>query len=94
MTCFLRRWTQFARTGREVPVGEPHTVRLTVRRDVDGSAVAALGDVMVIASRPPGSWQQRMVASALGDGLYEVTIPPDQPGVYYVNVAIPHLRGK
>lgn len=82
---------EFARTGREVPVGEPHTVRLTVRRDVDGSAVAALGDVMVIASRPPGSWQQRMVASALGDGLYEVTIPPDQPGVYYVNVAIPSL---
>ncbi len=46
---------------------------------------------MVIATRPPGSWQQRLVATSLGDGTYEVTVPSDQPGVYYVSVAIPSL---
>jgi len=76
---------------RESPVGSAYPVRFSVTRSSDDAAVADLTDVMVIATRPPGSWQQRLVATSLGDGRYEVTIPSDEPGVYYVTVAIPSL---
>ena len=82
---------EYLNTERECPVGESYPVRFSVTRSSDSAAVADLTDVMVIATRPPGSWQQRLVARSLGGGTYEVAIPPDQSGVYYVTVAIPSL---
>ena len=82
---------EFLNRERESAVGEGFPIRFTVTRSSDGEPVSDLSDVVVIATRPPGSWQQRLVATSLGDGQYEVTIPSDEPGVYYVTVAIPSL---
>ncbi len=76
---------------RQCTVGESYPVRFSVTRSADDAPVPDLTDVMVIATRPPGSWQQRLVARSLGDSTYEVTIPTDQAGVYYVSVSIPSL---
>ncbi|HSN54076.1 MAG TPA: cytochrome D1 domain-containing protein [Candidatus Sulfomarinibacteraceae bacterium] len=82
---------EFLNQERESAVGEGYPVRFSVKRSSDGSPVTDLADVVVIATRPPGSWQTRLLAGSLGDGTYQVTIPPDQPGVYYVTVEIPSL---
>jgi len=82
---------EFLNAVREGPVGEEYPVLFTLTRASDGDPVTGLEDVTVIATRPPGSWQQRQRARSLGDGRYEVTIPSDEPGVYYVTVAVPSL---
>jgi len=82
---------EFLNAVRESPVGEEYPVLFTLTRTSDGDPVTGLEDVTVIATRPPGSWQQRQRARSLGDGRYEVTIPSDEPGVYYVTVAVPSL---
>ncbi len=82
---------EFLNTERESPVGEPYPVRFKLTRASDGGPVVGLDDITVIATRPPGSWQQRQQARSLGDGRYEVEVSSDQPGVYYVTVAVPSL---
>jgi len=82
---------EFLNIRRDNPVGEPYPVRFKLTRVTDGGAVTGLEDVTVIATRPPGTWQQRQRATPLGDGRYEVTIPADIPGIYYVTVAVPSL---
>jgi hypothetical protein len=82
---------EFLNTERESPVGEPYPVRFKLTRASDGGPVVGLDDITVIATRPPGSWQQRQRARSLGDGRYEVEVSSDQPGVYYVTVAVPSL---
>jgi len=82
---------EFLNTDRQGPVGEPYPVRFKLTRASDGGPVVGLDDVTVIATRPPGSWQQRQRARSLGDGRYEVEVSSDQPGVYYVTVAVPSL---
>lgn len=82
---------EFLNAERECPVGDGYPVRFSITRAADDAPVSDLADVVVIATRPPGSWQQRLVATSTGNGTYEVTIPPDEPGVYYVTVAIPSL---
>ena len=49
------------------------------------------GPVLVLATRPPGSWQQRVRARRLEDGSYAADVQPDLPGAYYVSVAVPSL---
>jgi len=44
-------------------------------------------DVKVLIFRAPGGWHQYQVAKALDKGIYEVTFPALQPGVYYLNMA-------
>ena len=51
--------------------------------------ISGLGDVQVLATRPPGTWQERQKAKPLGKGVYAASVPIDQPGVYYVSVGMP-----
>ncbi len=51
-----------------------------------------IGEVLVLATRPPGYWQTRKTAKRLPDGNYEVILIPDQPGLYIVSFAIPSLK--
>ena len=39
----------------------------------------------------PGIWQQREAAKPVGDGVYEMSFVPPQPGVYYVFFQSPSL---
>lgn len=76
---------------RRVPAGQPLSVRFLLTRPDSDEPVSGLRDVTVLATRPPGNWQERRRASSLGFGLYEVSVPADEPGVYYLSVAVPSL---
>jgi len=46
----------------------------------------------VLVFLSPGIWQQRNIARALGDGIYEITINVPETGVYLVFVESPSQR--
>jgi len=76
---------------RRVPAGGPLAVRFVLTRPGSDEPVSGLEDVVVLATRPPGTWQERQRAEPLELGLYEASITADQAGVYYVSVAVPSL---
>jgi len=45
-----------------------------------------LDDVRVLVFLAPGIWQHREDAKSVGDGVYEMSFVPPNPGVYYVFV--------
>ena len=53
--------------------------------------LSGLTSVLVLATRPPGAWQRRLRASPLEDGRYQVSVPADEAGTYYVSVGVPSL---
>jgi YVTN family beta-propeller protein len=81
----------FLNEERRVPAGRPLELRFTLTGSRTGEPLAGLEDVVVLATRPPGTWQERLRARPLQNGLYEATVPADQPGAYYVSVAVPSL---
>jgi len=83
---------QFLNEERRVPVGAPLRLRFALTQPGDEAPLSGLEDVMVLATRPPGIWQERLRASPLDEGRYQVDLVPDQPGAYYVSVAVPSLN--
>lgn len=49
-------------------------------------------DVRALAFKAPGTWQQRIAAEPLGDGLYKVKFTVPDAGIYYVFVESQTLR--
>jgi YVTN family beta-propeller protein len=80
---------EFLNIERDVAVGEPFKVTFSLTRSADDEPLTGLNDVLVIATRMPGNWQERQRARSVGEGRYEVSIVPDQPGVYMVTVGVP-----
>ena len=78
------------RVGR-TPVGGELTLRFRVTDPASGAPVDGLADVGVLGFLTPGIWQQRQWARPLGGGLYEVTLTPPRPGIYWVFVQCPSL---
>jgi YVTN family beta-propeller protein len=72
-----------------IPAGAPATVRFRLRDGETGEPVSAVEGVMVLAYRPPGNRQERLAARSLGDGVYEVELPPQRPGRFTVRVGCP-----
>ena len=81
----------FLNEERRVSAGRPLELRFTLTGSRTGEPLVGLEDVVVLATRPPGTWQERLRARPLQNGLYEATVPADQPGAYYVSVAVPSL---
>lgn len=82
---------EFVAEERRVPAGEPLAVRFVLTRPGSDEPVSGLEGVVVLATRPPGNWQERQRAKPLELGLYEASFMADQPGAYYVSVAVPSL---
>jgi hypothetical protein len=82
---------QYLTKQRRPVAGEPYKLRFSLTRSANEEPLSGLEDVIVLASRAPG-WQRRHTAQPLEDGLYEVVLAIDQPGAYYVSVAIPSLN--
>lgn len=82
---------EFLASERTVVAGEPFRLRFVLSGEGEGQPLSGLGDVQVLAMRPPGVWQHRQRAVALEDGRYEVSVPADVAGAYYVSVAVPSL---
>jgi DNA-binding beta-propeller fold protein YncE len=82
---------EFVVAERRVAAGGPLAVRFVLTDGGSGEPLSGLEDVTVLATRPPGNWQERRAARSLGAGLYEASVTADEPGSYYVSVGIPSL---
>jgi hypothetical protein len=71
-------------------VGQSYTLRFKLI-DGNGEGKANLSDLGVLVYLAPGIWQQRMAAKPNGNGVYEMSFVPPQPGVYYVHFQIPSM---
>ena len=67
-------------------VGEKFTMRFRLVEAKTGNPKLNLDDVQVLVFLAPGIWQQRDLAKSAGDGVYETSFVPPNPGVYYVFV--------
>jgi YVTN family beta-propeller protein len=72
-------------------VGESYVLRFKVLDKDSDQPRANLEDVGTLVFLSPGIWQQRELAKALGNGVYEITFVPPQAGVYYVFFQSPSL---
>jgi len=72
--------------GDAVQAGVPVTIHFRIWDTEAKKAKPGMADVKVLIFRAPGGWHQYKVAQALEEGIYEVTFPPLQPGVYYLNM--------
>ncbi|HEY2963664.1 MAG TPA: cytochrome D1 domain-containing protein [Pyrinomonadaceae bacterium] len=72
-------------------VGERYTLRFKVLDAKSGTAKADLQDMTVLVFLAPGIWQQREGAKPSGDGVYEMSFVPPEPGVYYIFFQSPSL---
>jgi YVTN family beta-propeller protein len=67
-------------------VGERFDLRFRLLETKTGKPKVDLDDVRVLVFLAPGIWQQREDAKSVGDGVYEMSFVPPNPGVYYVFV--------
>jgi YVTN family beta-propeller protein len=72
-------------------VGERYSLRFKVIDTNSNQPQMNLEDMGVLVFLAPGIWQQREAAIAAGDGVYEMSFVPPQPGVYYVFFQSPSL---
>ena len=81
---------------RTIGVGETASLRLKMTDRATNAPATDLADVVVQISLTSGSWQRRVVAAHVGEGVYEAPLSLPRPGVYYVNVECPsrkaHMR--
>ncbi len=72
-------------------VGQSYTLRFKLIDGSTGEGKPNLNDLNVLVYLAPGIWQQRMAANPVGNGVYEMSFVPPQPGVYYVHFRIPSM---
>src|SRR5262249_30162556 len=65
-------------------VGKTYKLRFELIDPASGKAKTGLGDVEVLVFLAPGIWQERQLAKAIGNDVYEIAFVPPQPGAYYV----------
>lgn len=71
--------------------GQSYTLRFKLIDGTTGEAKSDLSDLGVLVYLTPGIWQQRLPAKPVGNGVYEMSFIPPQPGVYYVHFRIPSM---
>ena len=77
-------------TSESPVVGESYKLRFRLIETTSGEGKANL-DLGVLVFLAPGIWQDRMPAKSIGEGVYEISFVPPNPGVYYVHFRIPSL---
>lgn len=77
---------------RTIGVGESAPLRMKITDRATNKAAADLADVIVRISLASGNWQRRMIATHLGDGVYEAPLSLPRRGVYYVHVECPSRK--
>lgn len=77
-----------------IRTGEKVSLRFKLRDPVSSEPKSGLKDVGIVTMLAPGPWHDRQQATSLGDGVYEVSFTPPEPGVYYVFIQCPSLKIK
>ncbi|HKU78128.1 MAG TPA: cytochrome D1 domain-containing protein [Pyrinomonadaceae bacterium] len=76
----------------DIPVvGQSYTLRFKLIDGNTGEGKPNLNDLGVLVYLAPGIWQERKAAMPVGNGVYEMSFIPPQPGVYYVHFRIPSM---
>lgn len=66
----------------------PVALRFRLKDPATGEPVAGVEDVQVLVFQPPGVWQQRQWAKALGGGVYEITQTFPHAGLFSVMLRV------
>ena len=74
--------------------GETTTLRFRLMDPGNGKVFADVADVRVKYFRAPRYGLTEILATSVGDGIYEAGIKADWPGAYYVYVAAPSLKAQ
>lgn len=74
---------------KRVTSGSQTKVRFKLTDALTGEPLEGLRDALFVAFEPPGVWQQRQWARALGGGVYETTQVFPRKGLYKVMLQIP-----
>ena len=74
-----------------IKVGESYNLRFKMIDAHSNKALTKLDDVGVLVFLAPGTWQQRVRAKPLDQGVYEMSFIPPSPGVYYIFFECPSL---
>ncbi len=77
---------------KDVPVGNSVPIKIKLTHPDQERIKDSVKDLQVMIFRIPGQWQQRMIAKAQGDGIYQVEITPPEVGIYQVFVQSPSLN--
>ncbi len=72
---------------REVPAGQPVTLRFRLTSPADDAPVTGLRDVRVLYYRAPTHGRRDIPAQEVGDGVYEAAIDITSRGTYFVYVS-------
>ena len=79
-------------TNKEVPVGISVPIQIKLNHPDQERIKDSVKDLQVMIFRIPGQAQQRMIAKAQGNSIYQVEITPEETGVYQVFVQSPTLN--
>ncbi|HEX2271548.1 MAG TPA: SCO family protein [Pyrinomonadaceae bacterium] len=83
---------EYLNKGASFNVGEESKIRFRLRNTKTNKPNNNLDDVGVLVFLSPGIWQERKIARAVGDGVYEVSVNLPESGVYLVFVESPSQR--
>lgn len=78
----------FLNERRVLPAREAGTFRFKLSRGKD-KPIEDLTDVSVLYYRAPGRGRNELPAQHVGEGIYEVSLPPMKKGAYYLYVSTP-----
>jgi len=74
--------------------GETTTLRFRLTDPGNGTVFADIADVRVKYFRAPRYGLTEILATSVGEGIYEAPIKADWPGAYYIYVAAPSLNAQ
>ena len=75
---------------KTIPVGESTVIQMKIAGF--STEIAKVQDLKVLTFLIPGTWQQRIPAKALGNGIYQIEFTPPEIGVYRIHVQSPSLN--
>jgi len=76
----------------QVRVGETFTLEFSLTDGESGEPISGVQDVLALARQTAGNWNQRYIATALGEGRYEMALLLPRAGLYTLYFAVPSLQ--
>ncbi|MFQ5613430.1 MAG: YncE family protein [Anaerolineae bacterium] len=83
---------EFVSQVREIKPDEDLSLQFTLADPTTNEPLAGLEDVLALVTNVSSNWNQRLEATPVENGLYEVTISALRPGLYKVFFAAPSLQ--
>jgi DNA-binding beta-propeller fold protein YncE len=74
--------------------GETFTLQFALSDSRSQEPIDNLADLYALANQTAGNWNQTYVATALGEGVYEIEMTLPRPGLYNVLFAVPSLQAR